>query len=121
MPSSSSVIDKCCTFNIITSFLSISSLCVLNTYSLIHKYSSYQEDIFILSYLLMIQSNQSLVRKPMAKIQLRDVSLTYSAPPRDPVVRLYEVRKERLEEDLPAQPAEAVRALDHVNLTVPNG
>src|SRR5688500_2078070 len=57
----------------------------------------------------------------MAKIQLRDVSLTYSAPPRDPVVRVYEVRKERLEEDLPAQPAEAVRALDHVNLTVPNG
>jgi ABC-type sugar transport system ATPase subunit len=57
----------------------------------------------------------------MAKIQLRDVSLTYSAPPRDPVIRLYEIKKERLEEDLRAQPAEAVRALDHVNLTVPNG
>src|SRR5215216_990219 len=57
----------------------------------------------------------------MAKIQLRDVSLTYSAPPRDPVIRLYEVKKERLEEDLPAQAAEAVRALDHVNLTIPNG
>jgi ABC-type sugar transport system ATPase subunit len=57
----------------------------------------------------------------MAKIQLLDVSLTYSAPPRDPVIRLYEIKKERLEEDLPAQPAEAVRALDHVNLTVPNG
>lgn len=57
----------------------------------------------------------------MAKIQLRDVSLTYSAPPRDPVHRLYEIKKERLQEDLPAQPAEAVRALDHVNLTVPNG
>jgi len=57
----------------------------------------------------------------MAKIQFRDVSLTYSAPLRDPVNRLYEIKKERLEEDLPAQPAEAVRALDHVNLTVPNG
>lgn len=57
----------------------------------------------------------------MAKIQLRDVSLTYSAPLRDPVHRLYEIKKERLQEDLPAQPAEAVRALDHVNLTVPNG
>jgi ABC-type sugar transport system ATPase subunit len=57
----------------------------------------------------------------MAKIQLRDVSLTYPAPARDPVIRLYEIRKERLEEDLPAQPAEAVRALDRVNLTVPNG
>ena len=57
----------------------------------------------------------------MAKIQFRDVSLTYSAPLRDPVMRLYEIKKERIEEDLPAQPAEAVRALDHVNLTVPNG
>jgi ABC-type sugar transport system ATPase subunit len=57
----------------------------------------------------------------MAKIQLRDVSLTYSAPLRDPVHRLYEIKKERIQEDLPAQPAEAVRALDHVNLKVPNG
>src|SRR6185295_8610824 len=57
----------------------------------------------------------------MAKIQLRDVSLSYSVPLRDPVSRLYEIKKERIEEDLPAQPAEALRALDHVNLTVPNG
>jgi len=57
----------------------------------------------------------------MAKIQLRDVSLTYSVPLRDPVNRLYEIKKERIQEDLPAQPAEAVRALDHVNLTIPNG
>ena len=57
----------------------------------------------------------------MAKIQLRDVSLTYSAPSRDPAIRLYEIKKERIQEDLPAQPAEAVRALDHVNLTIPNG
>ncbi|MGZ9221867.1 MAG: ABC transporter ATP-binding protein [Anaerolineales bacterium] len=57
----------------------------------------------------------------MAKIQLRDVSLTYSTLLRDPVNRLYEIKKERIQEDLPAQPAEVVRALDHVNLTVPNG
>jgi ABC-type sugar transport system ATPase subunit len=57
----------------------------------------------------------------MAKIQFRDVSLSYSVPLRDPVSRLYEIKKERIQEDLPAQPAEAVRALDHVNLTVPNG
>jgi len=57
----------------------------------------------------------------MAKIQFRDVSLSYSVPLRDPVSRLYEIKKERIQEDLLAQPAEAVRALDHVNLTVPNG
>jgi len=57
----------------------------------------------------------------MAKIQLLDVSLTYSAPLRDPVNRLYEIKKERIQEDLPSQPAEAVRALDHVNLKIPNG
>ena len=57
----------------------------------------------------------------MAKIQLRDISLTYSAPLGDPVNRLYEIKKERIQEDLPARPAEAVRALDHVNITVPNG
>lgn len=57
----------------------------------------------------------------MAKIQLRDVSLSYSAPLGDPVNRLFEIKKERLQEDLPIQSAEGVRALDHVNLTVPNG
>src|SRR5574341_1360976 len=57
----------------------------------------------------------------MAKIQLRDVSLSYSGPLRDPVNRLFEIKKERLQEDLPIQPAEGVRALDHVNLTIPNG
>jgi ABC-type sugar transport system ATPase subunit len=57
----------------------------------------------------------------MAKIQLRDVSLSYSTPLRDPVNRLFEIKKERLQEDLPAQPAEGVKALDHVNLTIPNG
>jgi ABC-type sugar transport system ATPase subunit len=57
----------------------------------------------------------------MAKIQLRDVSLSYSASLRDPVHRLFEIRKERLQEDLPAETIEGVTALDHVNLTIPNG
>jgi len=57
----------------------------------------------------------------MAKIQLRDVSLSYSAPLRDPVNRLFEIKKERLQEDLPDQTTQGVIALDHVNLTIPNG
>lgn len=57
----------------------------------------------------------------MAKIEFHDVSLTYPAPPRDPVIRMYEIKKERIQEDLPAQPAGPVWALDHVNLKIPNG
>jgi ABC-type sugar transport system ATPase subunit len=69
----------------------------------------------------MIQSIYFPGRRTVAKIQLRDVSLTYSAPLRDPLRRSYETKKERLREDVPAQPAEAVRALDHVSFTIPNG
>jgi len=57
----------------------------------------------------------------MAKIEFHDVSLTYPAPPRDPVIRMYEIKKERIQEDLPAQPAGPVWALDHINLKIPNG
>lgn len=57
----------------------------------------------------------------MAKIQLRDVTLIYDAPLRDPVNRLFKVREERLQEDLPAGTGKGVIALDRVNLTVPNG
>lgn len=57
----------------------------------------------------------------MAKIQLHNVSLSYSAPLRDPVNRLFEIKKERLQEDLPDKPIQGVTALDHVNLTIPNG
>src|SRR5215207_4244077 len=57
----------------------------------------------------------------MAKIQLHDVSLSYSAPPRNPAPRLFEVRKEQLQEDLPAVSTSGVIALDHVDLTIPNG
>lgn len=57
----------------------------------------------------------------MAKIQLHNVSLIYSAPLRDPVQRLFEIKKERLQEDLPIEAIQGVTALDHVNLTIPNG
>jgi ABC-type sugar transport system ATPase subunit len=56
----------------------------------------------------------------MAEIQLHDVSLSYPAPLRDPVNRLFKIKKEIIQEDLPMETAEGVRALDHVNLTVPN-
>ncbi|HEX6268659.1 MAG TPA: ABC transporter ATP-binding protein [Anaerolineales bacterium] len=57
----------------------------------------------------------------MSKIELRDVSLSYASPLRDPVNRLFKIREERIQEDLPVRSAEGVRALDHVNLRVPNG
>src|SRR5688500_963632 len=57
----------------------------------------------------------------MAKIEFHDVSLSYPAPVSDPVIRMYEIQKERIQEDLPSQPAGPVRALDHVNLKIPNG
>src|SRR5215216_3457905 len=57
----------------------------------------------------------------MAKIQLHNVSLRYPTPLRDPVHRLFEVKKERLQEDLPVEAIQGVTALDHVNLTIPNG
>jgi ABC-type sugar transport system ATPase subunit len=40
---------------------------------------------------------------------------------RDPVNRLFEIKKERLQEDLPDETFQGVIALDHVNLTIPNG
>lgn len=57
----------------------------------------------------------------MARIKLHDVSLAYDAPLREPVNRLFEIRKERMQEDLPVETRQGVIALDHVNLTVPNG
>jgi len=57
----------------------------------------------------------------LAKIELHDVSLTYPAPPDVPAPRLFEMRKERIQEDLPADKTSDIRALDHVNLTIPNG
>jgi len=57
----------------------------------------------------------------MAKIQLRDVSFDYSAPLLDPVTRLFGIKKERIQEDLPVKTSAGVKALDHVNLKIPNG
>ena len=57
----------------------------------------------------------------MAEIQLRDVSLVFSDPARQPVSRLFQIRRERNQEDLPVEVAHGVKALDHVNLTIPNG
>lgn len=57
----------------------------------------------------------------MARIQLHNVSLTYPVPLKDPVNRLLRIRKDRVQEDLPVETAAGVKALDNVNLTVPNG
>ena len=57
----------------------------------------------------------------MAKLQLRDVSLTFDSPGRDPSHRVFKGREEQQREDLPAQARGGVIALDHVNLKVPNG
>jgi ABC-type sugar transport system ATPase subunit len=57
----------------------------------------------------------------MARIQLRDVSFNYSAPLREPVNRLFEIRKERIQEDLPVETSKGVKALDRLNLRIPNG
>lgn len=57
----------------------------------------------------------------MAKIQLHDVSVVYKGSQQDPVNRLLRVEKDRMQEDLPAKTGSGVLALDHVNLTIPNG
>ncbi|HSK67410.1 MAG TPA: ATP-binding cassette domain-containing protein, partial [Anaerolineales bacterium] len=57
----------------------------------------------------------------MATIKLRDVSFMYPAALRDPVFKMFEGRKERIDEDLPVESSRGVKALDHLNLTVPNG
>src|ERR687892_1337 len=57
----------------------------------------------------------------MAKIQLRDVSLTYEAPVQHPVRHRLKIEKDHNQEDLPVKTGHGVVALDHVNLTIPNG
>jgi ABC-type sugar transport system ATPase subunit len=57
----------------------------------------------------------------MAKLQLRDVSLSFDSPQQDPLPRVFGGRAERLQEDLPANTRRSVVALDHVSLKVPNG
>ena len=57
----------------------------------------------------------------MAEIQLHDVSLDYSTPAREPVSRIFQIRRERNMEDMPVETGKRVLALDHVNLTIPDG
>jgi ABC-type sugar transport system ATPase subunit len=57
----------------------------------------------------------------MAEIQLRDVTLDYSTPAREPVSRVFQIRRERNQEDLPVESDGHINALDHINLTIPDG
>ena len=57
----------------------------------------------------------------MATIKLQNVSFNYSAASQNPPMRLFEIKRERVQEDLPVETSEGVMALDRVNLTVPNG
>jgi len=57
----------------------------------------------------------------MAKIQLIDVSLDYSTPAQESMSRVFPNRRERNLEDLPVESGHHINALDHVNLTIPDG
>jgi ABC-type sugar transport system ATPase subunit len=57
----------------------------------------------------------------MTTIKLRNVSLSYFTPLRNPPVKLFESKRERIQEDLPIETAGGVKALDNVNLTIPSG
>ncbi|HKY55060.1 MAG TPA: ABC transporter ATP-binding protein [Anaerolineales bacterium] len=57
----------------------------------------------------------------MTRILLRDVSLTYPSPMKDPANRIFKIQKDRVQEDLPVETKAGIRALDHVNLKIPNG
>jgi len=57
----------------------------------------------------------------MATIKLRNVSFNYSAALRDPMSRVFAIKRERIQEDLPLETSQGVKALDDVSLTIPNG
>jgi len=57
----------------------------------------------------------------MATIKLQNVSYSYASHPKVSAPRLFAIRRERLQEDLPVETSQGVMALDHVNLTIPNG
>ena len=57
----------------------------------------------------------------MAEIQLHNVSLNYSTPAREPVSRIFQIRRERNLEDLAIESDKRVTALDRVNLKIPDG
>jgi len=57
----------------------------------------------------------------MATIKLRNVSFNYAAPARTSTFKLFEGRRERHQEDLPAETSQGTHTLDSVDLTIPNG
>jgi len=57
----------------------------------------------------------------MARIQLHDVNLTFPDPLREPVYRLFALKKDRIQEDMPLETGGGVKALDGISLTVPDG
>ena len=57
----------------------------------------------------------------MARIELRDVSLKFTDLARQPVGRLFQIRRERNLEDLPVETEHGVMALDHIHLIIPHG
>lgn len=61
------------------------------------------------------------MHETMATIQLRDVSLAFDTARQESVNRVFRTNKNRLPEDLPVDTGRGVVALDHVNLTIPNG
>ena len=71
--------------------------------------------------LAVIKSSVIYNRQPMARVQLKNVSLVYPAAQRDPATRLFKIREERVQEDLPVHAGRGVKALNNVNLTIPNG
>ena len=57
----------------------------------------------------------------MAEIQLRDIRMSFPDPRREPVHRLFQIRRERNLEDLPEESRKGVVALRDINLTIPDG
>ncbi|MEI7846590.1 MAG: ABC transporter ATP-binding protein [Chloroflexota bacterium] len=57
----------------------------------------------------------------MSEIELVNVSVSYSSPPKDPRSWLFPQRKELLQEDLPVIDSGKILALDQVNLVIPDG
>ncbi len=57
----------------------------------------------------------------MAEIKLVDVNFRFASPSKNPAHRFVEMKRDGMKEDLPADPSHGIAALDHVNLTIPNG
>jgi ABC-type sugar transport system ATPase subunit len=57
----------------------------------------------------------------VAKIKLLDVSFNYPSPLNNPVSRIFQIRREVNMEDLPSETSHGIKALDRINLTIPDG